>query len=285
MDQSSGRNYHGDFSMKIKFWKMHGARNDFILVDDREGTFPGRDREFIPHLAARRSGIGAEGVILIQKSETADFFMRFFNPDGGEAEMCGNGARCAARLAHELGAAEKEMTIETVAGQLAAQVLETAVCLWMTEPVNWDLRGALDLSGRHLMYGFVNTGVPHVVIRTGELRDVDVHGIGSAVRRHRQFAPEGTNVNFMEVSPDGDLSVRTYERGVEAETSACGTGVTACGLIAAKNGWTALPVRVHTLSGDTLIVDGKLTEAGACHVTLTGPAEHVFEGTIEYGKA
>lgn len=268
--------------MKIQFWKMHGARNDFVLVDDRCGNFPAADREFIAHLAARHSGIGAEGVILIQASETAGFRMRFFNPDGGEAEMCGNGARCAARLAFELGVTGKTMTIETVAGQLEAQVLQKGIRLWMTPPSDWLLNASLDLAGRHLTYSFVNTGVPHVVMRTGELRDVDVREVGSAVRHHRQFAPAGTNVNFLEVSPDGELIVRTYERGVEAETLACGTGATACGLIAAKNGWVNLPVKIHVASGDVLTVDGELSSDGARNVTLTGPTEHVFKGEIDY---
>jgi diaminopimelate epimerase len=282
MGRSSGRSYHGNFSMKIKFWKMHGAKNDFVLIDDRRGTFPVADRAFISHIAARHSGIGAEGVILIQKSKTAGFLMRFFNPDGGEADMCGNGARCAALLAFELGAVEKKMTIETAAGQIEAQVMQNGVRLWMTPPSGWLLNGSLELAGRNLTYGFVNTGVPHVVMRTGELRDVDVREIGSAVRRHRQFAPAGTNVNFMEISPDGELYVRTYERGVEAETLACGTGVTACGLIAAKNGWVKLPVNIHVASGDVLIVDGELTADGARGVTLAGPTEHVFKGEVEY---
>ena len=268
--------------MKIKFWKMHGARNDFVLFDDRRGRFPVGDRAFIAHVAARHSGVGAEGVILIQKSATADFRMRFFNPDGGEVEMCGNGARCVARLAFELGAARECMTIETKAGQLVAQVLPDGVQIRMTEPSGWKLDGSLELGGRFLSYGFVNTGVPHVVMRTGDLRDVNVCETGSAVRHHHAFAPAGTNVNFMEIAPDGGLTVRTYERGVENETLACGTGVTACGLIAAKHGWVTLPVEVRVASGDVLVVDGQLTDDGAYEVTLTGPTEHVFEGTIEY---
>ena len=268
--------------MKIKFWKMHGAQNDFALFDDRRGKFPAADREFIVHIASRHSGVGSEGVILIQRSATADFFMRFFNPDGGEADMCGNGARCAARLAFGLGAAGEKMTIETKAGTLKAQILRKGVRLWMTEPSGWKFKGQLELEGRSLTYDFVNTGVPHAVVRTGVLRDVDVCGTGAAVRRHRDFWPSGTNVNFAEVLPGGELSVRTYERGVEAETSACGTGVTACGLIAAKHGWVKFPVKVHVASGDILVVDGKLTADGVRLVTLTGPAEHVFEGIIEY---
>ena len=268
--------------MKLNFWKMHGARNDFVLFDNRSGEFPVDDRTFIAHIAARHSGIGAEGVILIESSETADFRMPFFNPDGGEAEMCGNGARCAARLACELGAADQLMSIETAAGIIRAKVLPRSVRLWMTEPADWRLDGLLDLEGRTLTYGFVNTGVPHVVMRTGNVQEVDVAEVGSAVRRHRDFAPAGTNVNFMQIQPEGDIRVRTYERGVEAETLACGTGVTACALVAAKNGWASLPVRLHTRSGDMLMVDGELTEDSVSHVTLTGPAEHVFKGEVEY---
>ncbi|MEI8205718.1 MAG: diaminopimelate epimerase [Kiritimatiellales bacterium] len=268
--------------MKLNFWKMHGAQNDFVLFDDRHGGFPAADRTFIAHIAARHSGIGAEGVVLIQKSKTAGFRMRFFNPDGGEVGMCGNGARCAARLAFELGVTEKKMTIETAAGQLAAQVMSKGVRLWMTEPVDWQLDGSLESAGGPLACGFVNTGVPHVVIRADALHSVDVREMGSAVRYHRDFAPAGTNVNFVEVSPDGELHVRTYERGVEAETLACGTGAAACGLIAAKHGWVKLPVNVHVASGDVLVVAGELTENGARNVTLTGPTAHVFQGTIEY---
>lgn len=268
--------------MKIKFWKMHGARNDFVLFDDRRGRFPVGDRAFIAHLAARNTGIGAEGVILIQASNAAAFRMRFFNPDGAEAGMCGNGARCAARLAYELGAAGKSMTIETAAGTLRAQVLRGGVRIGMTEPSDWRTGRSLSLAGRELAYDFVNTGVPHVVIRTDDLSGADVRNTGAAVRYHAAFAPAGTNVNFLQVSPDGGLRVRTYERGVEDETPACGTGATACALIAAKNGWARLPVRVQTAGGDMLTIGGRLTDSGAVRVTLTGPAEHVFEGAVEY---
>ena len=268
----------------MTFWKMHGAKNDFILFDNRDGRFPVEDRAFVAYLAARHSGIGAEGVILIEPSETSDFYMRFYNPDGGEVAMCGNGARCVARLAYELGVADKSMGIETKAGQVCAQILdEDRVCLWLTAPKDWNLEGSLDLDGRNLTYAFINTGVEHVVMRTGNVDEVNVQEVGAAVRRHRDFAPSGTNVDFMEILSEDELRVRTYERGVEAETLACGTGVTACGLVAAKKGWVRLPVKIYARSGDMLLVDGELTSAGAGCVTLTGPTEHVFQGTIEYG--
>jgi len=271
--------------MKIKFWKMHGAHNDFVLVDARRKDFPSEDIEFLRHISARHEGIGCEGVILLEPAEKADFRIRFFNPDGGEVEMCGNGARCAARLAFEHKMLGEKMMIETGAGCIRAQVMSPPqVRLFMIDPFDWVFDGALDLEGRHLSYCAVNTGVPHVVMRTGDLKDVDVQEVGSAVRYHREFAPDGTNVNFMQISPEGELYVRTYERGVEDETPACGTGITAAALIAAKNGWVDLPVRVHSAGGDSLIVGAELTEEGAGKVTLTGPAEHVFEGTIEYGN-
>ena len=160
--------------------------------------------------------------------------------------------------------------------------MQDGVQVRMPEPSRWKLDGSLELGRRSLSYSFVNTGVPHVVMRTGELHDVDVREVGSAVRHHRDFAPAGTNVNFMEISPDGGLTVRTYERGVESETLACGTGVTACALIAARHGWVKLPVKVRVASGDILVVDGQLTDESARNITLTGPTEHVFEGTVEY---
>src|SRR5450759_290280 len=131
--------------MEIPFWKMHGASNDFVLVDDRQAEFPSHDREWMAGVAQRRTGVGCEGIIMIQPSRTSDFRMRFFNPDGGEVEMCGNGARCVARLAHEIGAAAARMTIETVAGQLTAEIIGERVRLTMTSPKDWRLDRTLAL--------------------------------------------------------------------------------------------------------------------------------------------
>lgn len=268
--------------MRIDFWKMHGASNDFILIDDRDEKFPISDSKWIASIASRRTGIGCEGIILVQPSEKADFRMRFFNPDGSEVEMCGNGARCVARLAFEIGAAPEQMTIDTVAGILTAEMADENVRLGMTEPKNWKLDGSLTVKGRTLNYGFVNSGVPHAVVLIEDLEHCDVQAMGSGIRYHDAFAPAGTNANFISITGNNSINIRTYERGVEAETLACGTGIVASALIAAKLGHVSAPVRVTSASGDVLTVDFKLTENGASNVTLLGPAVHVFQGTIEY---
>jgi diaminopimelate epimerase len=268
--------------MKIPFWKMHGASNDFILVDDRKKTFPVSNRKWIASMACRRTGVGCEGVILVQPSRKADFRMRFFNPDGSEVEMCGNGARCVARLAHDIKAAPAKMTIDTVAGLLRAEIKGKNVCLWMTPPKNWRLNRTLEAAGKTLKYGFVNTGVPHAVIEIKDLDGCDVRKLGAAIRYHGDFSPAGTNANFIHVVNPGSIKIRTYERGVEGETLACGTGITAGAIVAARMGKVKPPVKVIAASGDVLIVDFKLTSDDAENVTLLGPAVHVFQGVLEY---
>lgn len=267
--------------MNVPFWKMHGAGNDFVLIDDRAKSFPDQDNALVHSIARPKYGIGCEGVILIQPSETADFRMRFYNPDGGEVEMCGNGARCVARLAHEIGAAPKEMAFDTVAGLIRARVIaEDRVELTMTEPKDWILHGELDLDGQKVPFHFVNSGVPHVVMVVEDLANIDLQSLGAAIRYHTRFQPAGTNVNLIQITGPDSLSVRTYERGVEAETLACGTGMVACGLIAGSLGLVSVPVKITCASGDVLGVNYRATPEGATDVTLTGPAVHVFRGEI-----
>lgn len=270
--------------MKIPFWKMHGASNDFILVDDRAGHFPVSDRNWLASLGPRRTGVGAEGIILIQPSQQADFRMRFFNPDGSEVEMCGNGARCVARLANEIGAAPEQMTIDTVAGRLRAQVRGDRVRLWLTAPRDWRLDRTVTVEGTTLAYGFVNSGVPHVVAEVEDLDACPVFRFGRAIRNHADFAPAGTNANFISVTGPNALRIRTYERGVEDETLACGTGIAASALVAARRQRVRAPVAVRAASGDVLNVDFTLTADGAESVTLEGPAMHVFQGELNYDR-
>jgi diaminopimelate epimerase len=268
--------------MNLPFWKMHGAGNDFVLVDDRSLHFPCNDAATVRRITAPKFGVGAEGLILIQPCDTADFRMRFFNPDGNEVEMCGNGARCVARLANEIGAAPANMSFQTVAGLISAERIgDDNVRLTMTPPKGWILNGELDLDGQPTPFHFVNSGVPHVVIEVQNLERVDIQRLGALLRYHSRFQPAGTNANFIQITGPDSLRIRTYERGVEAETLACGTGITAAGLIAGALGRVNTPVKITCASGDVLEVSYRpLAGGGAENVTLTGPAVHVFRGEM-----
>lgn len=255
---------------------MHGAGNDFILIDDRALSFPLEDRAFIQAIAARRTGIGSDGVILLQPSEKGNLRMRFMNPDGNEVEMCGNGARCFAKLAYEIGAAPAQMNIETVAGIVHAEVLDDEVCLDLTEPTGLQLDLSIE---SEWATDFVNTGVPHVVVWVDDVDAVDLQKWGPFFRYYKAFAPQGTNVNFVQVNAGGSLSIRTYERGVEAETMACGTGAAAAGVAAVQRGTASFPVGVHCAGGYDLVIG-----MSNARVTLTGGAEKVFEGEVFYGN-
>ncbi len=257
--------------MSTPFWKMHGAGNDFILADDRALAFPVQDSARIVRLCDRRRGIGSDGLLLIQPSATADFRMRFFNPDGSEADLCGNGARCIARLAHEIGAAPADMRIETAAGTVRAEILPAGVRLHLPPPKDERLNLSIERNRASLPLHFVNSGVPHAVCLVDDLAAVDVAGLGAFIRRHALFAPAGTNADFIQIADPDALRIRTYERGVEAETLACGTGIVAAAWIAIKLGLVRAPVRVTTVGGDVL-------EVGLSPLTLAGPAEHSFRG-------
>ncbi len=270
--------------MNVVFWKMHGAGNDFILVHDRRGDFPD-DRAVVRRLCDRRAGIGSEGLILLRPSEAAAFRMVFFNPDGSRGEMCGNGARCAARLARDLGLAEETMAFETDAGLVRAEIAGPNVRIHLPPPADWRMSIALEAAGRKFLCHSINTGVPHAVIEVESPAAVNLQELGPAIRHHPAFAPRGTNVDFMAVTAPDALRLRTYERGVEAETPACGTGSVACALVAGRLGKVTPPVRVSVAGGDVLVVDYSLAGGEAADVSLLGPAVHVFEGRVETGAA
>ena len=256
--------------MKMQFAKMHGAGNDFVMFDDRDGSFPGDGRR-IAALAARRTGVGSEGVILVQKSKRADFMMRFFNPDGSEAEICGNGARCVAAFAREIGAARSNvMCFETQAGLVDAEIVGASlVKVWMPDP-------------KDLREDFVNSGVPHRIVPVENLAQTDVEGEGRRIRLSDEFAPAGTNVDFVVYRAPNRVSMRTYERGVEAETGACGTGAVAAAVVGVAQHGLAFPVQVKTATGYELIVDGEFDGTAFRSVTLTGPVKKVFSGEIDW---
>jgi len=265
----------------LRFTKMNGAGNDFVLIDNRAGNVH-LNRDQIATLCNRHRGIGADGILLLEKpSNRADFRMRYFNADGGEAEMCGNGARCFARFANKVAGAQDKISFETLAGVISAQLNGDLVTLQMTEPTDLRLNVKLPVGGRNRTVDFVNSGVPHVVIPVSRIDDVDVRREGAPIRYHEMFSPKGANVNFIEKRGDWKIAVRTYERGVENETLACGTGVVASAIIFAASENINGPVGVLVRGGDELQVGFEKTEMQFRNVTLTGPADFIFEGTIE----
>jgi diaminopimelate epimerase len=265
----------------LRFTKMNGAGNDFILIDNRAGEIH-LDSSQIARLCDRHRGVGADGVLLLEKaSNNADFRMRYFNADGGEAEMCGNGARCFARFAKKVADAQRKISFETPAGLIAAELTDDLVTLQMTEPTDLRLKVKLPMADENKTVHFINSGVPHVVIAVSQIDDVDVRRAGSAVRHHRMFSPNGANVNFIEKRGLYKIAIRTYERGVEDETLACGTGVVASALVFAALEKVNGQVTVITRGGDELQVGFEKINNHFRSVTLTGPAEFVFEGTIE----
>lgn len=269
-----------DLMQPIPFWKMNGAGNDFIVIDHRKPLITvERMAEFARLVCRRKFSVGADGLFLLEPSQIADFRWRFFNADGSEAEMCGNGARCVARFAYMNGLAAARMRFETLAGIIDASVADTQVTIRMPAPHTLQLDLEIETAGRRMTGHSVNTGVPHLVVFVDDLETVDVDGQGRELRCHPRFAPAGTNVNF--VDPSGDaLAIRTYERGVEAETMACGTGATAAAVVAVAKGLASSPVRLRTRGGVELGVQFSGDGASAEHVLLRGPAHLVYRGEL-----
>jgi diaminopimelate epimerase len=269
--------------MLLHFYKMNGAGNDFIVIDNRDLSIQ-LDAETIEALCDRHRGIGADGLLAVEPAEQgADFKFRYYNADGGEAEMCGNGARCFGRFTAALMEEEPaRVTFETIAGTLAAEIIEENIRIAMSAPKDLKLEAGTRIPGLEAALHFVNTGVPHVVAMVTDLDAVEVVTLGAAIRHHPDFAPAGTNANFATVVGPGHIAIRTYERGVEDETLACGTGMVACALVHHLLSGDPSPIRVDVEGGDTLEVGFERTATGEfANVTLTGPADFVFEGEIE----
>jgi diaminopimelate epimerase len=266
---------------KLAFLKMNGAGNDFVMLDNRTGQLQ-LGREQIARLCDRHRGVGADGVLMIESATNgADFRMRYYNADGGEAEMCGNGARCFARFVDRVAGSRPNVSFETPAGVIAAALQGERVQLQMSEPKDMRLNVDVAALDRSYRCHYVDSGVPHVVIPVERIASADVRGVGSAVRHHPEFAPRGANVNFLERRGPGKIAIRTYERGVEDETLACGTGVVASALIFAAIEDAKSPVHVLVKGGDELQVGFEKQGERFTNVTLTGPADFVFAGEIE----
>lgn len=270
---------------QINFTKMSGTGNDFIIIDHREPFLkPAEQAGFAKKVCKRMFSVGADGLILIENSDVADFQWQFYNADGTKAEMCGNGARCAARYAHVKGIAPAVMSFMTVAGLIRAEVKGDLVKLEMTPPQDTVLGNEFVFGGESRVSHFSNTGVPHAVYFVEDNTETPVQDWGNEIRFHDQYQPAGTNVNFAEVTGKASLMVRTYERGVEDETMACGTGAVACGLLGGLLGFVASPVAVTTSGGEILTIyfeiQGQDVES-ISGVFLEGPANFIYEGLLD----
>jgi diaminopimelate epimerase len=269
--------------MNVRFLKMSGAGNDFVMLDNRDRSLS-LDGAAIARLCDRHFGIGADGVLAVEPPETAAarYRMRYYNADGGEAEMCGNGARCFARFVRTLDpAVGDDLAFDTIPGVVRARFSGDEVTIQLTPPTGLQLNRPLSLQSGDTVAHHCNTGVPHAVLFVENLERFDVHHTGAEIRYHADFEPRGTNVNFVQRTGPRALRVRTYERGVEGETLACGTGVTASAIIAHLALGVALPVEVRVQGGDTLTVNFTRDGDTLRDVTLTGPADIVFSGEID----
>ena len=280
-----------NFKYPMPFAKMSGTGNDFIIIDHRESFISETDQsEFVRIVCRRKFSVGADGLILIENSETADFRWQFYNADGSRAEMCGNGARCAARFAFEKNIAPEAMRFETTAGDIEAFILGgtgESVKIRLTAPEDLRLNIPVSVGRVEQSLHFINTGVPHTVVLVNDAGDVPVADWGREIRFHETFQPAGTNANFAQIVSNNTLMVRTYERGVEGETMACGTGAVATALVVALLEQAKPPVTVITSGGEELTIHFSFKEEGNARqldldagIFLEGPAHFIYEGQL-----
>jgi len=268
--------------MMLEFTKMNGAGNDFVLIDNRSGGVK-LSREQITRLCDRHRGVGADGVILLVPCRygQADFAWDFFNSDGSSGEMCGNGARCFGRFVQRTAGAGHAFTFETIAGVVKVSIHGDRVTVGLTAPQDLKLNQPVPLKAGEQTIHSLNTGVPHAVLYVPDADQAMVSEVGPEVRRHAAFGPRGTNVNFVQVLGPNRIRVRTFERGVEGETLACGTGVTASALVSSVVHHFTSPVSVLVQGGDTLEVSFQRAGDQFSQVALTGPADFVFTGRTD----
>ena len=269
-------------STLISFYKMSGHGNDFIIIDNRDLSLQIVDLPlFVRRVCQRKVSVGADGLLLVEPSSTADFKWRFFNADGSAAEMCGNAARCVARWAADQGIAGPSLTFETQAGVIAASVCDDSVKIRLTDPSALQPGVKITTQRRMVAVDFIDTGVPHAVLFETSVADSDVVGLGRQIRFAEEFQPKGANADFAQVLDRQTMKVRTYERGVEGETLACGTGVVASVLAASFHDLVDSPVEVDVQSGERLRVyflrqgDGRFGE-----IYLEGKVKMVYQGLL-----
>jgi len=254
--------------MKIEFYKYQGTGNDFVIIDNRLAVFPKNDAQLISKICDRRFGVGADGLLLLEDHSSLDFTMIYFNADGNLGSMCGNGGRCMVHFAKFLNIIEDKTQFEAVDGMHEATISEGIISLKMNDV------SEIEISSNHV---FLDTGSPHHVELVNDLKNYNVEKEGAEIR-NTTYGKEGSNINFVESINDTTFDVRTYERGVEAETLSCGTGVTAVAIaLFETNKTTSNTVTLNT-KGGILKVRFNKTEAGYSNVYLEGPATQVYKG-------
>lgn len=258
--------------MIIPFFKYEGTGNDFVVIDNRELFFPRANQKLVEHLCDRRFGIGADGLLLLELDDDSDFKMVYYNSDGNQSSMCGNGGRCIVAFAKKLGLISEKATFMAVDGLHTASIdSNQRVSLQMSDVTTVDI---------HPDYVFLNTGSPHHVMLVDDLRNVDVKQRGSEIRYSDLYGQAGSNVNFVEQLGPASFAIRTYERGVEDETLSCGTGATAAAIAMHALGKTAGTQLDITVAGGKLQVTFEADDNGYTNVFLNGPATFVFNGTV-----
>ncbi|MCE2402757.1 diaminopimelate epimerase [Candidatus Poribacteria bacterium] len=268
---------------KIPFMKLSGAGNDFVIINNLSKIVDSTDSEFmnfVTKVCQRRMSVGADGVLLVEPTENVDFRMRYFNADGGEVETCGNGARCISKFAYLKGIVSEQMRFLTNAGIYEAEVVGDNVKVRMSDPTDIRINVPLRLEDGIHNVGFTNSGVPHVVFFVDDLVATDVFDLGQQTRYHNDFKPAGTNANFIRIHSQELIEIRTYERGVENETLACGTGSIASAIVSATLGKVKSPVSVKTASGVVLKIHFDLENDEAKNVYLEGDARVIFAGEL-----
>ncbi|WP_092102237.1 diaminopimelate epimerase [Pontibacter chinhatensis] len=256
--------------MAISFYKYQGTGNDFVMIDNRKMTFPGENEALVKHLCDRRTGVGADGLILLQDHPDYDFEMVYYNADGRVGSMCGNGARCTVRFARQLGVIEDVACFLAADGEHQASVERDLIQLKMN-----DVKQVERIGNDY----YLNTGSPHYIRFVDDVQGMDVYEEGRAIRYNDRFAAVGTNVNFVQKIGENEIFVRTYERGVEDETLSCGTGVTAAALVAGLEGMQS-PVKVKVLGGELQVAFERTGEGSFKYIYLIGPAKQVFTGSV-----
>ncbi len=273
---------YSPMKMRLHFTKMSGAGNDFVVMNNMDGEIQCDKRALAVALCAQHTGIGADGLLVLEHSANADFFMAYYNADGSYGGMCGNGGRCAARYAYVSGITGPQMIFEALDYRYTAHVIADAVKLHMRNPTRLQQGIKVSDSSLNVEGDFIDTGSPHFVTEQETLDRVDVAAIGRRIRFHPAFSPEGCNVNFIQRLRDNVAAIRTYERGVEAETLACGTGCVAAAIVLALHHRMQSPIALRVRSGEEMRVHFRQEGERFSDIVLEGSAHFVFSGTVLY---